>query len=203
MIRNKIYFIFLLLIIKPGFCQQNDYSWPLPDNWVEEFIPFPLKFAPELNYHGIEEIHFMPGWRGNDSLSDQRWSYTFAWYLDTLIYFNEERLQKDLIIYFDGLQNWVQKNSLGYIPLNVPPEIRIKRAGKNESQKFSGTAEILDIFFTNKPIRLNMKISLLMDLQVGKTLVLFELSPKPFRHPTWKLLDDHISEFKIKGLSDS
>jgi hypothetical protein len=198
MIRNKIVLIFLLFLIRPGFSQQKDYSWPLPDNWVEEFIPFPLKFAPEINYHGIEEIHFMPGWRGNDSLAGQRWSYTFSWYLDTLIYFNEERLQKDLTVYFDGLQKWVQKNSLGYIPMNVPPEIRIKRAGKNESQKFSGTAEILDIFFTNKPIRLNIKISLLMDPQAGKTLVLFELSPKPFSHPVWKQLDQHISEFKIK-----
>ena len=202
MFRKNLFFLLLLFIIKPGYGQQKDYAWPLPEKWVQEIIPFPLKFAPELDYRGIEEIHFMPGWRGNDSLPHQKWSYTFIWYLDTVVNFDADKLEMDMTLYFDGLQRWVQKNSLGLFLVNITPEIKIKRSGKKDPGKFTGTAKILDVFFTNKPITLNMKICISLIPDIHKTLVFFELSPKPFRQPVWKELDRHILDFELKPSSD-
>ena len=37
------------------------FTMPTPEGWRNETIPFPLEFAPNLGYEGIEEIRFSPG----------------------------------------------------------------------------------------------------------------------------------------------
>ncbi len=34
---------------------------PTPEGWQTETIPFPLEFAPEIKYEGLEELRFAPG----------------------------------------------------------------------------------------------------------------------------------------------
>jgi hypothetical protein len=196
--KKIILFLLLFILFLPGgFSQQKDYSWPLPEHWVEEFIPFPLKFAPSIKYTGIEEVHFMPGWRGTDSLSGQRWSYMFTWYLDSVISINSEILKQDLTTYFDGLQRWVMKNSNLLVPLNVVTEITIQDLPSGKERKFNGAARICDVFFTGKTITLNLIITNSNTHPDGKTLLFFELSPEPFDHPVWKDLDRHRNEFRF------
>ena len=37
------------------------FTWPVPDGWRSETIPFPLEFAPSIPHRGVEEIRFAPG----------------------------------------------------------------------------------------------------------------------------------------------
>jgi hypothetical protein len=202
LLRKKIFLLLLILIIQPGYSQQSDYSWPLPEKWTREIIPFPVNFAPRLDYRGIEEVHFMPGWRGTDSLPNQWWSYTFIWFLDSVIIFDADKLKRDLTIYFEGLQREVRKKPVDSYRLNVTTEVRVKRHSKKDPGNFSGNAKILDVFSSDEPVKLNMKISFFTSSHLKKTIVFFELSPKRFHDLVWHELDRHISEFRITALSD-
>jgi hypothetical protein len=57
--------IVILLVLVPSFAaaDEDDYLpfyMPVPDGWRTETIPFPLDFAPELKYEGVEELRFSP-----------------------------------------------------------------------------------------------------------------------------------------------
>ena len=64
-------------------CKKNDTQvFPLsaPDNWKQETIQFPLKFAPSIAYEGTLYVQFAPGWGKKDS--NEYFSYIFLWSLD-------------------------------------------------------------------------------------------------------------------------
>ena len=56
---------FAALTIPATSCGQElaeiPFSMPTPEGWRTETIPFPLEFAPELEYEGLEELRFAPG----------------------------------------------------------------------------------------------------------------------------------------------
>jgi hypothetical protein len=175
--------------------QNYNYSWPLPDGWVKEIVPFPLKFAPSLYYKGVEEIHFLPGWKEGKDL-EQRWSYLFFWLIESNEEIDTSRLADDLSVYFNGLAEWVQKNNKSVLIRKFESEVKVDRPGDQDKQYFSGTARILDVFFTNQPVSLNAKIRVIPIPGNNKTVIFHEFSPQPFDHPVWKLLDDHVQDFR-------
>jgi hypothetical protein len=192
-------FVLVFLMFSGTVSAQNwNYSWPLPEKWVREIIPFPIKFAPELAYEGVEEVHFMPGWRKNDTLPQQFWSYTFVWYIDSVFTFSAVLLEKDLSNYFNGLQKWVMANAGMHLNLKASSVISVYCPDPENPGEFRGTSEILDVFFTMKRITLNMKISQPPKQPAHKTILFFELSPQPYENPVWKELDRNISEFGFK-----
>jgi hypothetical protein len=195
--KNRLIFIFVFISVLSGYSQPKEYTWPLPGKWRQEIIPFPIGFAPELKYKGVEEVHFMPGWKKNDSLPQQFWSYSFIWYLDSVIDFSASRLERDLTIYFNGLQKAVMEGSGTSSGLVSGSHIRIKMIHSGGSEEFRGRAEIFDVFFTKKAVTLNLKISRFAKEPSGKTIFLFEFSPRPYEDEVWKELDRHISEFSL------
>src|SRR3954469_12003229 len=52
--------------VKPSF------TWPLPEGWKAETIPFPLDFAPDLRHTGVEELRFSPGF--GDPAAPDNWN---------------------------------------------------------------------------------------------------------------------------------
>src|SRR5215471_14982261 len=56
------------------------YFLPTPQGWTSEIIPFPIEFAPSINYSGVEDLRFTAGW-GN-AQTDEYWSYAFLWWLE-------------------------------------------------------------------------------------------------------------------------
>ena len=188
--------LFFTMVLTTGHTQEADYSWPLPERWVREFIPFPLKFAKKLHYPGVEEIHFMPGWRG-DTLPEQRWSYLFFWNLDTLMKPDQAQLKTDLLMYFNGLTSWVIKNTGSPMPFQPASVMEFSPAGDVGTDEFRCRISILDVFFAFSPIELNVKISAKHHPGAGKTIFWFELSPKPFDDPVWKILDNQKNEFRL------
>jgi hypothetical protein len=75
-------FILLLLCAVaavPGTAQESvevPFYLPTPEGWRTETIPFPLEFAPELDYEGLEELRFAPGMFKEGSADF--WSYAFV-----------------------------------------------------------------------------------------------------------------------------
>jgi hypothetical protein len=51
------------------------YRFDIPKGWGVERFPIPIEFAPQVNYKGVEDVRFAPGW--GDKTSEQYWSYTF------------------------------------------------------------------------------------------------------------------------------
>ncbi|MEI6455780.1 MAG: hypothetical protein WCO93_05790 [bacterium] len=177
--------------------QEMDYSWPLPEKWKKEVILFPLDFAPTLQYPGVEEVHFTPGWM-SDSISEQRWSYLFYWKLDTLLNADTKQLKTDLLAYFNGLTTSVYTKTKSNLTFQPPSIQEFKKL--SDEGLYRGKITIMDVFFSLNPINLNFKISASQYPKINKTIICFEFSPQSFDHPVWKELDKQKVEFKLLSL---
>lgn len=102
---KKIIIISILLCISiHSFSQKNKEAnlIQLDSTWGKEFFKFPIRFAQNINYEGIEEARFPPkGWRDVKNLNF--WSYAFAWDVNLNRKITENELASDLEKYFDGL----------------------------------------------------------------------------------------------------
>ncbi|MBP7808038.1 MAG: hypothetical protein KA163_01980 [Bacteroidia bacterium] len=173
---------------------ETPYDFPVPTGWGTEKIPFPISFAPEIPYKGIEEIRFVPGW--SKATSDAYWSYTFLWYLDGKQKIDAKTLESHLKIYYEGLAAATK---------SVPREKLIPVVVKNKVEKtfsdyeacFEGTVYMLD-YMSQKPMTLNYKIRLTTCKGEDKTFVFFKLSPQLYTHEVWKSLDKACNDFKCK-----
>ncbi len=101
---------FLLLLAPPLVGEEPPavpFTMPVPDGWRTETIPFPLDFAPELPYQGLEELRFAPGMFEDGS--DGFWTYAFVWWLPLDTRLDAETLASDLESYFRGLTRAVSE----------------------------------------------------------------------------------------------
>jgi hypothetical protein len=197
--RKIIIVVFALFLVKYALGQTAQYTWPLPDKWTKEVIPFPLNFAPALDYRGVEEIHFMPGWSGKES-KEQLWSYCFFWLIDGQVEYDAERLEEQVAIYFDGLAKSVLAGSGKKEVKEVKTRVGVAKSEGSKEAAFTGKAEIPDMFFTFGPITLHAKVQVKTYPAKNKTLVFFEFSPQPYTHKVWKLLDGQVTEFRMNEL---
>lgn len=168
------------------------YELPTPAGWGTEKIPFPIGFAPSIEYKGIEEIRFMPGWARKDSAD--YWSYVFLWQLEGVLVFEPGILEEKMKVYYEGLAaatKSVPREKL--IP--VVAKLKYDPIPKGQNRDFSGTIEMLDYMKQTKQV-LNVKIHSRVLPSENKTMVWFELSPQSFTHPLWKDLEKIRKEAK-------
>jgi hypothetical protein len=103
----------------------NDYNLIVPAGWEMESFSLPPDFASQINYKGVEEVRFAPGW--GDIKSEEHWSYSFLWWLDGTPKIEATILQSNLKAYYTGLvaRNITSRN----IPANkiVPTIVSIKK----------------------------------------------------------------------------
>jgi hypothetical protein len=161
------------------------YRFDIPKGWGVERFPIPIEFAPQINYKGVEDVRFAPGWA--DEKSEQYWSYTFLWWLEGDQVLDESILQKHLQAYYGGLinRNVIVRN----IPSNkvIQTNVNIKKLKTDSKQPadYNGTIQMLD-YMTQKPITLNFLVQVKSCKPDNHTMVFFELSPKPYSHPVWQ-----------------
>src|SRR4051812_19484084 len=91
----------LLSLCVPTRAETPAFRWPVPKGWAEETIPFPLGFAPEVPFHGTEEVRFSP--RMFDPKAPGYWTYTFVWWLEGEPDVGAPALKAHLRRYFSGL----------------------------------------------------------------------------------------------------
>lgn len=152
-----------------------------PDfTWGKELIKFPIHFAKEINYSGIEELQFPKGW--SDEESDDYWSYVFVWKIDGDKKISSEQLVTDLQYYFDGL---MKVN-------NRTPDDRFSKTKvflRESKDGYIGEVQTIDNFFTKQSMTLYVTIEQSLCKKTGQNNILFRLSPKNMEHSIWGKLN--------------
>lgn len=163
----------------------------LVTDWGKEFFHFPLHFAEEIPYVGVEEVVFPRGWIKPDS--SDFWSYVFVWALDGKQEITAQELEKNLKLYFDGLiggSSRTDKTKLTeattQFQLNEDP---------TDSVTFTGRLNIFDGFATQKPLDLNARIYSSYCEAKDQLILLFRFSPQAFDHPVW----DKLRTVKVRA----
>lgn len=188
--RKTLFALIALLITVPAVWGEtgDPFVFNAPKEWRSERIPFPLDFAPELDYQGFEELRFAPG-MFNDK-SDSYFSYVFFWWIDGKSKINAERLEADLVNYFKGLCSAVGKQRKLTLDLTKVRAKVAKQADKPSSttQHFTGVVDTFDPFTDGKPLTLNFEISERHCEQAGRLSVFFIASPQQPQGKLWETM---------------
>jgi hypothetical protein len=181
------------------------FEWPTLPGWRSETIPFPLDFAPEIPYAGLEELRFAPGMF--TAGSDEFWTYAFVWWLEGDVRFDAETLNAKLVDYYEGLSLAVE-DSAGFDPKDAvasaslvekePADARtLAEPGERESaRRFHGTIS------THEPFVTHTRIDLIVDAEIFRcakrdhTVGIFLVSPKPVEDGVWRQLSTLNSTFR-------
>lgn len=178
-----------------GESVQDPFRWPVPEGWNHETIPFPLEFAKDLPYSGVEELRFSPGMFVPDQ--DGYWSYAFLWWLDGKPALGAGELEDGLRRYFAGLITAVAKDKGFTIDparfaasIHAVPGTPVKLG--HPVQVLAGTVDTYDGFKTGKPLVLNVE-AWVWDCG-AKRAALVLASPKSLESPIWKSLRQRRDE---------
>jgi hypothetical protein len=187
--------IMLLIPAAVGAQEENSiplpFYMPVPDGWRTETIPFPLDFAPELNYEGLEELRFAPGMFDADS--EDFWTYAFIWWIPEETSIDPDSLASDLEAYFSGLGHVVAKDR-GLDTSGASYDVIL--AAADSDYDYKGEAKIFDSFVTGKMISLNIRVKKIACPDQVRLAVFFELSPQPYSQDVWATLAGIGEEFQ-------
>ena len=193
--KNPLVLFSLLLLVGPGcFAQQESHTATsdiirAPEGWSSESFALPPSFAADFAVSGAEEVRFAPGW--DDPASARFWTYTFSWYLDGDARLTEQRLEKLIEDYFSGLTKSVGRDN-GIEQKKIVAAKAQFAAGQSSTyqNKFRGTVEFLDVFFTQQQIKLNVEVKGNYCPEIDKHLIVFSFSPQAFQDDVWKAFDN-------------
>lgn len=198
--RRNLITILLLSMTSVGTSQGQEaaelpFFLPTPEGWRTETLPFPLDFAPELDYEGLEELRFAPG-MFQEKEADF-WSYAFVWWVPKETEITAKRLERDLEAYFRGLTRAVAQ-AREFDPGTPEFEARLEpRVGdRAELAQWSGSVRTYDAFTTRSAIGLGVQIDVLECPALGHLAVFFQLSPQPRRNRIWEVMDSMREGFR-------
>jgi hypothetical protein len=182
----------LICMMTTIIAQGQKHVLPEPKDWGTETFPIPIEFAPNIPYTGEEEVRFSPGW--GDTTSVQRWSYSFLWWIKADSKLDAVSLKKYLEEYYGGL---VSRNiERRKIPARkLVPTVATITENKNASRPFTATVSMLD-YMRQKPMKLNIDVSIQECAANGKRGIFFAVSPQPRTHAIWKDFENIWSGFR-------
>lgn len=158
--------------------------WPVPQGWQHETFALPPDFAPQLPYHGTEELRFMPGFYTPGAVGF--WSYDLAWWLDRPPAFDSASVSAALTTYFRGLATTVGGAKYHFDPLRFR-SVLTPVAGATTS-RLAGQVFTYDPFKTGEPITLNVEVELRRCPEARHTTIIVALSPRTPADPVWTRL---------------
>ncbi len=147
--------------------------------WGKEIFTFPIRFAQDINYKGIEEAQFPEGWSKKES--PNFWSYVFVWDIEGDKVNSVKKLEADLKTYFDGLMN----------SSNTITQFSRKESFSNISS-YVGKVSFFDNLRTKEIISLNVHVEKQYCKKTDKSIIVFRFSPKEFNHKVWNTLEKVI-----------
>lgn len=146
-------------------------SWPVPAGFRSETLAFPLSFAPALDFEGVEEIRFSPGFAKRSA--PDYFTYSFVWYVKHGPVVDASSLEGALEMYFEGLMKSVAKKS------DYPTTVKILPAQGEANHTLQ--VDTWDAFHTKRPLRLLVDVYELSSprAELDQSRVFyFEASPK-------------------------
>jgi hypothetical protein len=161
------------------------FDWPVPEHWGPETIPFPLPFAPELAYAGVEELRFMPHFFTPSA--EGYFSYSFAWLLDGDLAVSGDQLGRDLTTYYSGLAHSAD-------PDHFDASVHHAELAAVGEGHFHGVVNTADGF--NQSVLLRLEADIEVTSCGDHRVVLFTLSPHAFGDATWTALLDQRQTFR-------
>ncbi len=178
-----------------GHTWQAPYTLPSPANWTIERFPLPASFAPEVNYTGVEDIRFSPGWAKPNS--DEYWTYAFLWYLDSAPIVNAQSLAREMKNYYTGLikANTNTNKPLTTKPIPVSTTFKKTTTQAGDKETYIGTIKMMD-YMCGKPLKLNCKVHIKNCPQSKKSFIFFQLSPQLFTNKAWIAINNLWLDFK-------
>lgn len=178
-----------------GHKWEAPYHLPVPKDWTIERFPVPPSFAPTIQYNGVEDIRFTPGWSKIES--NEYWSYAFLWFLDDVKSFDSKTLENNLTAYYTGLFNVnTDKSKIDTTQLTtVKVSINSEKTENGDNKTFKGAIRMND-YMTKKPINLNLIVHIKICAEQNKTYAFFELSPRPYTDIVWNSLNQLWLNFK-------
>lgn len=156
----------------------------LVTDWGKEFFHFPLHFAEEIPYQGVEEVVFPKNWIKPDS--SDFWSYVFVWALDNKQTVTAQELETNLTLYFDGLIGGLSRVDTTKLT-KASTEFQLN-TDPTDTVSFTGTLNIFDGFATQEPLTLNARVYSEYCQDKDQLVLLFRFSPLPFDHAIWSKL---------------
>jgi hypothetical protein len=200
--------ILSVLIFTDSFSQDSEtdfdpqkwnppYSLAMPKGWDVERFLIPIAFAPDIQYMGVEDVRFAPGW-GN-AKSNEYWTYAFLWYLDGKPEMNSKTIELNLKAYYTGLiGSNIERRK---IPADKITPVKVSvdevKTENGDMKTFGGKIEMLD-YMEQKPMTLNCIVHLKSCVGQNHTFIFYQISPKPFSDNVWKNLQQIWLEFDCK-----
>jgi hypothetical protein len=152
----------------PAASETPRFTWPVPDGWRSETIPFPLEFAPEIPHRGVEELRFAPGFF--EPQAPGYFTYAFAWVVSGESALELPTLARELATYFRGLMSAVARGKKDLPPLDLDrTEAHIGADGR-------GSVVTFDAFGDGRQIDLEVTVAV-QPCGAGKA-VLFTAAPR-------------------------
>lgn len=178
----------LFTIVMSAQGHKNDYPEILitDSNWSHEYFPFPIGFAQEIEYEGLEDAVFPKGWSNQES--DEFWSYAFAWNIKSQKALSKQQLENDLGLYFDGLMKLDHENKDH--PEVKKSTITLQEKDNNIGEpSYKGTVHTLNAFHTQKAMTLNVTIDQHLCINNDNAVIIFRFSPRDFNDDIWNRLN--------------
>lgn len=165
------------------------YALPIPAGWTTERIFFPIDFAPQIQYNGVEDLRFTKGWE--DISSEEHWSYAFLWWLDGKPVITDTSLKKNLTDYYTGLvkRNITARSIPAFKVVPTVAKINTATTESGDIATFTGTVNMLD-YIAQTPIKLNCIIHMKDCGREDNTALFFEVSPQQSTHAIWQTLNE-------------
>jgi hypothetical protein len=179
------------------------FQWAAPRGWKTETIPFPLEFAPTLDYVGLEELRFSPSF--GKPKEPLYFTYAFVWVVEGDAPPAPKRLGQDLKAYFDGLMTAVAKDKARKAGKPAPRPVSSRAtmvadapgsgaggpppAGGLALVPYArGTVNSTDSFYTQKHLQLMVRVYRIQPDLAYRQALYFELSPAIEDEPVKKAL---------------
>ena len=196
--------ILLTLFVITIYAFQKEHSAieiKSPNDWRPETINFPLDFAPQIAYKGVEELRFAPGMF--KPAANTYFTYLFVWDLEGKQPIGADTLSQELTSYFKGLCKEVGaarqiEMDLAKITTEVTTVENSTVINKQKYKKvFRAKVNAFDPFNNGEALKLNIEITLL-NTENDKTVLCYCVSPKPFDDEIWKQLYEIRESIQVK-----
>jgi len=186
----KKYILFIILLFSSIllFAQEKNKVDLLKTDstWGKEIFHFPIHFAKEIDYKGVEDARFPKAWGKRDS--SMFWSYVFAWSIDLKGELTERELENHLETYFDGLMKSRIKRE-GLVVQNTNA-LFLKKEELGNTSSYVGKVRIFEAFYTKQLMTLYVLVDKHYCAERQKSMLIFRFSPREFGDDVWLKLKE-------------